>query len=51
LAPMEPEHEDHATPESAGYADSAVGSSQALTNWATVRAELLAIRRLLAQPS
>jgi len=51
LAPMEPEHEDHVAPEHAGNADSAVESSQVLTNWAAVRAELLAIRRLLAQPS
>lgn len=51
LAPMEPEHEDHDAPEHADCADAAVGATPALSNWAAVRAELLAIRRLLAQPS
>ncbi|OYX56529.1 MAG: MerR family transcriptional regulator [Comamonadaceae bacterium 32-67-11] len=48
--PMELEHENSPDFDPADNEEAAVGSTQALTNWATVRTELLAIRRLLDQP-
>ena len=50
LAPMELEHENSPDFDPSDNEEAAVGSTQALTNWATVRTELLAIRRLLDQP-